>query len=167
MKKITLYLLGIIYIILTAVITVFLLSKNEYNLTEINDNTYYVVTNDNKKYNKGDLLLINHNNSNKISKGKYIFYYNTYTKKMQVDIAKIKETEIISETETTYLLDNDAYISSEYVIGSTDLVKVVPIVGYLIMILESTWGYLIFIVLPLFIMFLYEIHSIIKETRKK
>ncbi len=167
MKKITLYLLGIIYIILTAVITVFLLSKNEYNLTEINDNTYYVVTNDNKKYNKGDLLLINHNNSNKISKGKYIFYYNTYTKKMQVDIAKIKETEIISETETTYLLDNDAYISSEYVIGSTDLVKVVPIIGYLIMILESTWGYLIFIVLPLFIMFLYEIHSIIKETRKK
>ncbi len=167
MKKISLYIFGIIYIIITAVMTIFLLSKNEYNVTEINDNTYYIVTKKNLKYNKGDLLLIKNESPNKIETDKYIFYYNTYAKNMQVDIAKIVEVEKITETETTYLLDNDAYISSEYVIGSTDTVKIVPLVGYIIMVLESTWGYLLFIVLPLFILFLLEMRSIIKETRKK
>ena len=86
---------------------------------------------------------------------------------MKVDMAKIVEVEKISDKETTYLLDNDAYISSEYVIGSTDMVKVIPVLGYFVLTLESTWGYLLFIVLPLFLMFVFEIYSIVREVREK
>ncbi len=167
MKKIVLSILGLVYIVITVFITIFLLAHNDYNLAEIGDNTYFVIRRDNEKYNAGDLLLINHTNSNNIEANKDIFYYNTYAESMKVDMAKIVEVEKISDKETTYLLDNDAYISSEYVIGSTDMVKVIPVLGYFVLTLESTWGYLLFIVLPLFLMFVFEIYSIVREVREK
>lgn len=167
MKKIVWSILGLVYILITVMITIFLLAHNDYNLAEIGDNTYFVIKNDNEKYDKGDLLLIDHTKSNNIAIGKDIFYYNTYTDSMKVDIAKIVDVEVISSKETTYLLDNDAYISSEYVIGSMDDVRIVPILGYIVGALESTWGYLLFIVLPLFLMFVFEIYSIVKEVREK
>ena len=73
MKKIVLSILGLVYIVITVFITIFLLAHNDYNLAEIGDNTYFVMRRDNEKYNAGDLLLINHTNSNNIEANKDIF----------------------------------------------------------------------------------------------
>lgn len=167
MKKIIFCVLGLIYVIITILITIFLLSYNDYNLAEIGNNTYFVAKNNGENYNKGDLLLINNTNSLNVTKGKKIFYYNAYKAPIRVDINEIVEVEKVNENETTYLLDNDAYISSEYVIGDTENVKIYPLFGYVLGALESTWGYLVFIVLPLLVGFVWEVYSIIKEIKKK
>ena len=166
MKKIVFELLTVFYLIIAIFTTAFLLSYNTYNIAETENKTYYVAKNNNKEYHYGDLIIINHKNKDNLKKNEYIFYYNTH-KKMIVGFKKIKAVEKITKNETTCLLDNDNYISSEYVIGSLNNTDIIPVIGYPILLFTSTWGYLIFIVLPLFCLFIYEIKEVAKEAKRK
>ena len=42
---------------------------------------------------------------------------------------------------------------------------VIPVLGSILSLLESRWGYLCVIILPILIAFLYEIYSIVRELK--
>lgn len=166
MRKAVRYILSSLYILLAIFMTIFLLSKNKYNLAEIGNNTLVIIDQNNELYRSGDLLLIKKQNNTNLSKKDVVFYYNTHSD-MKLDIASVVKVEKISSKETTYLLDNDIYISSEYIVGSANNTSVIHFIGFIIKVLASTWGYLLLIVLPLLLLFIYEGYSIFMIARKK
>ena len=92
---------------------------------------------------------------------------NKYTPTIELKkVSKVFKQEKITETETTYTVSGDLEISSEYLIGSTKDVKVIPVLGTILGVLESRIGFLIFIIFPITLAFLYEIYILISEIKE-
>lgn len=163
MKKFIGNILIIIYVIIAVFVTVCLLSYNQYKVTEFGKSSLIIVEDNTlePKFKSGDLVIVNR--QNKINIGEDAFFYNTYSKEMEVTLGKIIAEEKISETEKTYTLEGDLPISSEYVIGPAEPTTVIPVVGQILEVLESKWGFLFIIVFPSLLGFIYELGVVISE----
>lgn len=155
----------VIYAVIAIAVTICLLSYNEYKISEFG--TYSLIIIDNNElvpeFNKGDLVIVNKEPKPKI--GDNVFFYNTYSKEITVSHAKVVDEEKITSTETTYTLEGEQPISSEYILGlSTESTRLNG-VGTILGILESKWGFLILIVLPCLLAFIYELWEIISQVR--
>lgn len=170
MKKILKILFGIfvtLYLVVAVFLTVCLLSFNDYKISVIG-NKSLVILDDNTlepEYKKGSLLVIEKNKNDDIKVNDEIFFYNTYKSQVVVNKSRVDKTQKITDNETTFTVNKKYEISSEYVIGKTDTTKVIENVGSALGFLESKWGFLIVIVFPLSLLFVYEIYAIIKEIR--
>lgn len=165
MKKFIRNLLIILYVIIAIFVTVCLISYNDHKVTQFGDTSLVIV--DNKdfepNFNKNDLVIVNSDEN--IGTGKEIFFYNVYENKYTISIAKVTNTEKISDSETTYTLESGQVLSSDNVIGKTENAKKISNVGAILKVLESKWGYLFLIVLPSLLAFLYELVEVIKDVR--
>lgn len=170
MKKILKILFGIfvtLYLVVAVFLTVCLLSFNDYKISVIG-NKSLVILDDNTlepEYKKGSLLVIEKNKNDDIKVNDEIFFYNTYKSQVVVNKSRVDKTQKITDNETTFTVNKKYEISSEYVIGKTDTTKVIENVGSVLGFLESKWGFLIVIVFPLSLLFVYEIYAVIKEIR--
>lgn len=165
MKKIILNIFIVVFFIITFLITYCLLSYNKYNITEFKNETLLIADKGLDEYEKGSLLIVE--KVKDYSKGDKVFYYDTYESKVNVKIKKVEKVEIINEKEKTIVLEGDISISSDYVFGTTKSTKDYKFIGTIFSILTSKWGYLIIIIFPVLIAFIYEIYEIIKEIRRK
>ncbi len=64
-------------------------------------------------------------------------------------------------------LINGDTVSKKLIIGTEENVKVIPIIGGLMNILESSAIYLCLIVIPVLVAFIYILCTITKETKKE
>ncbi len=172
MKKIIVNILVAIYAVIAIFTTVCLLSYNEYKISEFGDNSLILVTNDdlNPDFKKGDLVIVNAAKKKEIIAGDKVFFYNSHDRKVDVSLAKVTKKTIVTSTESTFTLEGDVEISSQYVIGSTRDSSVIPKIANVLSVIESKWGFLFLIVLPSLIAFLYEISVVfmsIKEAKKE
>lgn len=170
MKKVGKILLGVliaIYAIVAMFLTICLLKYNDYKITVFDDKSLIIVSDDTLKdtYKKGSLLIVEKNEDN-IKAEDSIIFYNTYNNQVSIAISEVMEVEEITETENTYTVSGDFDISSEYLIGSTKDVKVVPVLGTILGVLESRVGFLIFIIFPITLAFLYEIYALVSEIKE-
>lgn len=170
MKKIMKILLSVIiviYAIVAMFLTACLLNYNDYKITVFGDKSLIIVNDDTlkDKYKKGSLLVVD-KNGEEIKKGDEIIFYNTYNNQVNISVAEVTAKEKITDTETTYTIKGDYDISSEYLIGSTKNVKAYGVIGAILGLLESRVGFLIFIILPITIAFLYEIYVLINEIKQ-
>ncbi|MGM9879253.1 MAG: hypothetical protein ACI31R_04440 [Bacilli bacterium] len=170
MKKILKVLLGIfiaLYLVVATFLTVCLLSYNDYKISVIGNKSLIILDDDalEPEYKKGSLLIVEKNKNDDIKVNDEIFFYNTYENQIVVNKAKVEKTQKITDTETTFTINKKYEISSEYVIGKTDTTKVIDDLGSVLGFLESKWGFLIVIVFPLSLLFVYEIYAIIREIR--
>ncbi len=163
MKRTIGNILIIIYIVLAIAITMCLLNFNEYKITEFGDYSLIILTDDelNPEYSKGDLIIV-HSTDN-IELGQNAFFYNTYDSEMTIILAEVQAKDEVTSTETTYTLDGDYKISSEYLLGAEATATVIPKLGSVLKVLESKWGFLFLVVLPSLLAFLYEIATIATE----
>lgn len=158
-----------IFIVICALIAIFaticLLSINDYRVPVIGEYTLISIDKytNSDTFAKGDLAIVS--SDYKLKVGNEIFFYNVYEKNIHPTVAKIVAEEVINEREITYSLDNDKQLSSQFVIGKVEDAVRIPIVGTVMKILLSKWGYLFLIVLPVLIAFIYEIYSIIIEVK--
>lgn len=171
MKKLGKILLSV-FIVLYAVVAIFLtaclLNYNDYKITVFGDKSLIIVNDDalKDKYKKGSLLVVDKNGSEEIKSGDEIIFYNTYNNQVSIALGEVISTEKITETETTYTVTGNYDISSEYLVGSADNTKVYPVIGSILGILESRVGFLIFIIFPITLAFLYEIYILITEIKE-
>lgn len=171
MKKV-LKVIGIILISIYAVVaitlTIFLLNYNKYNITEINNKSLIIVRDDELKpnFNKGDLVIVNKDTNKDIKVGDKIFFYDNYKEVVSVNLGTVLEKEVVTKNETTFIVDGDYAVSSEYVIGTARTSKSYSKIGSILNILESRFGFLFMIIFPILILFIYEIYVVIKELKE-
>ncbi len=156
----------ILYILLIIFITICLLSYNDYKVTEFGNSTILPVIDENlePEYKAGDLLILKRNLSD-ISVGDTIFFYRSTFGATVVNFAKVTNVEIVTKTESTITVEGDYQFSSEYFIGKASTATIVPVVGRILSILESKYGFLFLGVLPSLLIFLYTGYTLFLEVR--
>lgn len=166
--KILLSILVIIYAVVAMFLTTCLLKYNDYKITEFGNKSLIIVSDDvlEEEYKKGSLLVVEKDRDS-IKKGDSIIFYNTYNNQVSIAISEVLKAEEITDKETTYTVSGNYDISSEYLIGSTKNVKVIPVLGTILGILESRVGFLIFIIFPITLAFLYEIYALVCEIKEE
>ena len=166
-RKIILAVVASIYALVAMFLTACLLNYNEYKVTEFGDKSLIIVNDDTlkDKYQKGSLLVVDKNGPNSIDNGDEIVFYNTYNNQVSIAVARVISQEKINDKETTYTVTGDFDISSQYLIGGVENVKVYSGIGSILSILESRVGFLIFIILPITLAFLYEIYVLVREVK--
>ena len=166
-SRILIALIAIPYLIVVIFLTACLLNYNDYNLTEFGRDTLIIMGKDEVgDYKNGDLLVVYKNANKDIEEGDYIFFYDTKSKESVVSYAKVEKKEDVTRTETTYTVEGDYKVSSEYVIGKDETVKVYSKVGGVLKLLESRWGFLIFVIFPILLVFMYEVYALLMELKE-
>ena len=152
----------LLYAIVAIFITVCLLSYNEFKVTMFGKTSLIVIDSDKLKpdYKKGDLVIVD--GSREIRAGDRIFFYNN---QLAITIAEVMQIEEVTEKETTYTVEGNKLVSSDYLIGNENDVKTIEKVGTVLGVLESKWGFLILVVLPAILAFLYQVFAIITEVK--
>ncbi|MEE3343048.1 MAG: hypothetical protein VZS44_03050 [Bacilli bacterium] len=148
----------VIYAIVAIFTTVSLFTYNDYNISEIGSKRIIKLNKKIDKYNKGNMLIISKKDEYKA--GDKVFYCKLEESKCNINYGKITTT-MGGNPEI-----NKEEISKKLIMGTDENIKVIPLLGSIMGILESRWIYLIFIVLPILVAFIYEVYSITKEIKK-
>ena len=173
MKKVGRFIANIlivVYAIIAITVTILLLSYNDYQMSVIGDYTFIIMKDDELEeagYPEGALVLVKETKAKNINEGDHIFLYrNISTSQFEIKYAQVimKDTSG-GEYATQYILDGNAIVDHEDVIGTTKDIKVIPHLGTILSILQSRYGYLFLIVVVSFIAFLYEIYELIMEIK--
>lgn len=167
LKKVLITVLLIIYVPSVIFLTACLLNYNKYNVTEFGKNTLIVIDENLENFNKGDLVVVYKNNNKDIAKDDYIFFYEATSTTTIISYAKVEEREDISREKSLYKIDGGYEVSSDFVIGKQSTSQKYSGIGTLLSILESRWGFILFVIFPLLLLFVYEIYSLIIEIKTK
>lgn len=136
----------VLYLILIIILTVCLFTINPFKGSKIGNRTIISLSNNLKGYKKGSLLIVT---KEKIKVGDNILYYDTSKGKKSLKITNVKKIINTNQTETTYVVKNNLFLSDEYVLGTDKTIKSIPFLGYIYSILISSIGYLIVVIIPI------------------
>lgn len=136
----------VLYLILIIILTVCLFTINPFKGSKIGNRTTISLSNNLKSYKKGSLLIVT---KEKIKVGDNILYYDTSKGKKSLKITNVKKIINTNQTETTYVVKNNLFLSDEYVLGTDKTIKSIPFLGYIYSILISSIGYLIVVIIPI------------------
>lgn len=166
MKRIIGNIFTILVVIIIIVMSVLLLSYNEYRVSQFGNNTLLIVDNDMLNFKKGSLLIVEGCDPKEVKAGDYVFYYDTSSKKVSTVLSKIESIYKTEQGEISFTLPNEFILEGEYIIGKKEDTKEYKNIGAVLSVLESKWGNLFLVVLPAFILFVYEIINVIIEVKK-
>lgn len=158
---------GVIYAFLAIVLTIFLLKYNKYNITEIEGNSFIIVRDEELKpdFQKGDLVIVKRNSNKEINIGDKIFFYDAYEGKVSVNLATVVNKKDVSRRETDFTVDGDYVVFDENVIGKASTSKTYAKIGTILGLLESRIGFLLVIIFPILVFFIYEVYVFIGELK--
>ena len=152
MKKKLLIVSFVIYLIIVLIATKALLDKNEYGVFETKNN-YYVCNKAIKEYDKSSLVHFDRNDDYNKMIDDDVYYFD---KNNELQSGKLtlydKEKNIFSIDDVSY--ENDKLL------GRPD--KAYQIVGTILNIITSSAFYLLFVIIPVIVLFIYEIRLFIK-----
>lgn len=167
MTKFLLNLITIIYFIIAIILTICLLSYNEYRVTEIGD--YVLVLSVDEELDdisqKGDLIIVKKASNKSINKGDKVFFYTKQDNEVIISAANIVQKEQAFGSGYNYLFEGDIRISDRHLIGKVEDSTKLHYLGTILKILESRLVFLFLIVFPTFIIFLYEGYKMIMEIK--
>ncbi len=155
--------LEILIIIYVIFITSCILCRNKFGYTQFGDMTFVTVSENNEKFfmnNKaGDLLIIKNQQMN-LDVNDLIYYYVTVDEKYIVRTGVI-DSKSQDDYAALYVLRDDegSSIASNRVIGK--YVKTYHGKGAILDILESRVGFLFLVLLPILIVFIYQIYQLV------
>lgn len=155
--------LEILIIIYVIFITSCILCRNKFGYTQFGDMTFVTVSENNEKFfmnNKaGDLLIIKNQQMN-LDVNDLIYYYVTVDEKYIVRTGVIDSKSQDDYAALYVLRDGEgSSIASNRVIGK--YVKTYHGKGAILDILESRVGFLFLVLLPILIVFIYQIYQLV------
>lgn len=162
-KSIILNILLIIYFSFVVCMTVLLLNFNDYGITELGDTSLVIIKDEisSEIYEKGDLVFVEKKSINKLNVGDEVFTYQISTdNEVSIDLGKVGE---IHADEDAITFENGSNYSMDFVIGSAN--KVHKGVGTYLSVIESKWGFLFIVLVPSFLIFIYEVYTLIVEIK--
>lgn len=162
-KSIILGILGVLFFCFALAMTILLLNYNDYGLTQFGSTTW-VLINDNissDSFKKGDLVLVESKKLADLKIDDEVFTYRVGAKgNVHVELGKVGQ--IYSEENAISYENGDTY-AMDFVIGTAD--KVYNKIGTYLSIIESRWGFLFIVLVPCFLIFIYEIYALIVEVK--
>ncbi len=165
-RKISFWTLVSLLVIVDVIVTIYLLNYNRYNVSQFGKYSVLTIEEQIGEFKKNDLLIVGKNANDDIKVGDYIFFYDIKSKDSIVSYGKVNSTYKVNEEETTYTMSNNFPLSSDFVIGKGETATVFSGVGLILLFLASRWGFLFTIILPVAVLFIYEIYLFILEIKK-
>ena len=162
-KKVLLIFIGVVYFAFKLEIKILLLNQNDYGVTEISGNSLVIIDEQisNDKYQKGDLVIVKKTNFSNLNVGDEVFAYRTVNNtSYQVTIGTIGE--LYPDDEQLAFENGDGF-SIDNVLGkATDIYSGI---GSFLSVVQSRWGFLFIVLVPCFLIFIYEIYALIVEIK--
>lgn len=162
-KSIILGILGVAFFAFALSMTVLLLNYNKYGVTQFGDTSLILMKDSiaTDEFKKGDLVLVKTTKIENIQKGDSLFAYSVDSKGVaSVSLGKVGE---VYPEDDAVSYENGSTYSMEFVIGKAD--KVYNDIGGYLSILESKWGFLFIVLVPGFLIFIYEVYALIVEIK--
>ncbi len=163
--KVILGIIGVCYLAVIIVVTSCLLCYNDYKVTEMLGYSFIIIDENSEKYNDGDLVLFRQGESDKVAINDEIFFYEVTNGIPSIHYGTVTEVIPVDQEERTFTINDNHDISSESLIGKTETARVYPQLGKILSILESRFGFLILVILPTLLLFLYELYRVIIEIK--
>ena len=157
----------VIIIFYVIIVTAFILCKNKYGYTQIGDYTFDNVSlidaRNIEDADKGDLLVVR--NSNNVHVGDRIYYYAAYNESYIVrsDYVVSMESDDFSALYTIQRNGENTVVPSSRLLGKYSTVY--KKVGGILEVLESRIGFLFLVLLPIMIVFIYQVYEFVVILR--
>lgn len=162
-KSIILGILLVAYFSFVIAMTVLLLNFNDYGVTEFGTKSLIIINDEisNDNYEKGDLVIVEKEKMEKLEVGQEIFTYKVDAKgHVSVDLGKIGN---LYPEEDAISFENGSNYSMEFVAGIPE--KKYEDIGLFLSVVESKWGFLFIVLIPSFLIFIYEVYTLIVEIK--
>lgn len=162
-KKILFTIIGVSYYVFALCMTILLLNYNDYNVTQFGEKSLVIINDDisREEYTKGDLVIVDSVKIRELNKGDTLFAYKV-DKKGNVNLEVGNVGEIYLEEEA-FSFENGETYSMEFAAGKPG--KVYEEIGTFLSIVESKWGFLFIVLVPCFLIFIYEVYALIVEVK--
>lgn len=162
-KKILIGIIGTAYFIFALIMTILLLNYNDYGVTQFGNKSLVIINDEiaSENYEKGDLVIVEGKRVDKIELGEEIFTYRIDSRgipSIQVGIVGdiyVEDDAIAFENGETYSMEFVAGVGTESY----------EHLGTALSIIESQWGFLFIVLVPCFLIFIYEVYSLIVEIK--
>ncbi len=162
-KNIVVGILLVAFFAFAIAMTVLLLNRNKFGVTEFEKTTMIMVNDEisSDNYKKRDLVLVEKRKLEKIEIGDEIFVYKTEKNGgVSIDVGLVGEVYL---DDDAVAFENGATYSSEYIVGEAS--KIYPDIGGYLSIILSKWGFLFIILVPSLMIFIYELYAIVVEVK--
>ncbi len=155
MKRKVLIVIGIIYVLLTIMVTKFLLDKNKFGVYETKNN-YFICSELIKEYPKTSLVRFSKNVDYTSLINDKVYYFDE-SKELKYDVLKSIEDDgmVFTINETKYNIDN--------LLGKANASYI--LLGGLLNFLTTKVFYLVFIIIPMTLLLIYEIYLFVAYIR--
>lgn len=155
--------IAVVYFVFVIVNTIFMLNINDFGVTQFDDKTFVVIKSNisSDKYKKGDLVIVQKPRFDQIKIEDELFVYKI--KKDGSPIIDIGVVGDLHDRNKAVSFDNGAGYEMDYIIGKES--KVIPEIGTYFGLVQSQWGFLFIILVPSFLIFIYELYAIIVEIK--
>lgn len=161
-KRIVFITVCFIYFAFALLMTVLLLNFNDYGVTQFGETSLVILKEkvNFEGFNKGELVIAEKESIKDYKEGDTVFAYRVEKKVPHIEIGKVGE---IYENENAISFENGDTYSDEFLIGKPT--KVYKSIGSFLSVVESKWGFLFIILVPCFLLFIYQIFALVVEMK--
>ena len=162
-KSVILGILLVVYFVFVIAMTILLLNFNDYGVTEFGDTSLIIINDEisNENYKKGDLVITKKQKLENLQVGEDLFTYKVDAKgNVNIDLGKIGN---IYPEEEAVSFENGSTYSMDFIAGTPQ--EKHESIGTYLSIIESKWGFLFIVLVPSFLIFVYEVYTLIVEIK--
>ena len=162
-KQVIIITLLVIFLGFTISLTILLLNRNQYGLTQFDETTILVIKKNfsSDKYKRGSLVFVESKRITDYKVGDTVFTYHLDGQGgVNIQYGVIGQ---VHPEDKAITFDNGETYSEEFIMGSG--VKKYDKVGTYYSIITSKWGFLFLILVPNFFIFVYQLYTLIIEIK--
>lgn len=162
-KKVVIGILAVVFFAFAITMTILLLNYNKYGVTQFDKTSLILIRGDltSENYKKGDLVIVESKKLEEINVGDELFVYHIDKDgSVTLDLGIVGQ---IHPKEKAITFENGSTYAIEFVAGKAS--KVYNKIGTYLSIIESQWGFLFIVLVPSFLIFIYEIYALVIEIK--
>ncbi|MDD3453845.1 MAG: hypothetical protein PHN42_06205 [Bacilli bacterium] len=161
--KVLLAIIEVLIIVYVIAITSCLLYRNKYGYTVFGDKTLIKINDNNSaelaSFKKGELVIIDQVDYDEVEIGDTLYYYDTVNQSYIIKTGIVKEKSG-DDSSAIYIMDDSKSIAEERIVGSYEKQKYENL-GAVLDVLESRIGFLLIVILPVFVLFIYQVYKMV------
>jgi len=152
-----------VYFTFIILISTLLLNKNDYGVTQFGEKSFILINGkiSNDLYKEGDLVIVESSKIEDYKVGEYIFTYRVGADR--IPVVQVGKIGNVYPEEDAISFENGETYSSEFIAGT--VVSKHEKIGGILSIIESKWGFLFIVLIPVFLIFIYEVYALIIEIK--